>query len=769
VAGDDKFIVPYQRNPHFKGRSHLLTKLHDKLCETIPDQYNHRVALYGLGGVGKTQLALEYVYTHRENGTYDRVYWVSAVSEATLFAGLREIGLRTNCILTTDTGLKPSEIASTVLRWLNKQEKWLLIIDNLDDMSVVDGYLPETAPDRHTIITTRSQHCDDIPAEGLEVGVLDITGATQLLLARAKVGTVADTPEGKKAAAEIVEELGFLPLAIDQAAAYIREASHDIFDFLLSYRKDRKFYHARAPKGNRTYPNSLAKTWHLSFEKVRQNSPRAAEFLKLLAFLNPDGVLIEFLERGKEGLTAELKSLVADRKRLYDALAELTRFSLIGRQEEGLPRITIHRLVQSIIRDDMSPTEYSAMMTTVIALCEFGFPVSNDWATAELRQLGRRYQDQVLQPLRVLERVASVDTGHFMGRVGCFLLRDGNYQQASVLIETEFKILETLKGPEHSDTLMTIRLLALTYRMQGRWEEALKLLEKILAVKKKLGENEDADGLRILSELAAVYFEQGRWDDAQKLLEKVSIWREKAFGQEDPETLAAMANLALLYHRQGRWKAAEKLCAEVVKLRVRVLGPEHPDTLFTMETLGLCLAIQGNDGEAQRLAETVLELRVKVLGQDHPDTYVAMTNLAGVYHSQGKWEAAQKLKEIVLAFRMRVLGPDHPDTIWGMASSAHTYQCVGAISRSIELLETAKRQAIRIFGPEHPDTLRITFSTAISYQQDGRLDDAVVLLENTVEAQRRILGAEHPHTLQSAEFLASWRDEQRGACRKFCH
>ena len=178
---EEKFIVPYQRNPHFKGRSDLLTKLHSKLCETLPDQYNHRVALFGLGGVGKTQLALEYVYQHWESQMYERVYWVSAVNQATLFSGLQEIGLRTHCV-PDNTDLKPLDIAAKVLRWLNAQEKWLLILDNLDDVTVVDGYLPDTAPERHTIITTRNRHCDDIPSEGLEVGVLGITEATQLLL-----------------------------------------------------------------------------------------------------------------------------------------------------------------------------------------------------------------------------------------------------------------------------------------------------------------------------------------------------------------------------------------------------------------------------------------------------------------------------------------------------------------------------------------------------------------------------------------------------------
>src|SRR5271154_4045938 len=134
IAGEDNFIVPYQRNPYFKGRSKLLMELYNALCKTVLDQYNHRVALHGLGGVGKTQLALEYVYTHWNKKTYERVYWVSAVSQATLFIGLQDIGVRNRCI-PSNKDLKSPDVAAIVLRWLNTQKNLLLVIDNLDDVS----------------------------------------------------------------------------------------------------------------------------------------------------------------------------------------------------------------------------------------------------------------------------------------------------------------------------------------------------------------------------------------------------------------------------------------------------------------------------------------------------------------------------------------------------------------------------------------------------------------------------------------------------------
>jgi len=384
-------MVPYQRNANFIGRADLLAKLSTKLYDIAPKSWNHRVALYGLGGVGKTQLALEYVYAHK--GEYDRVYWISAVSEATLFSGFQEIAKRTQCVPSI-TNLNPSEVTITVLEWFNTHENWLLVIDNLDQIEVIDGYLPIQSKGRHTLITTRNPYSDHIPAEGLKVGELDLDDAIELLLLRSRVGAAGETSGAKTEAAEIVKELACLPLAIEQASAYIREASRDLFKFLPSYRNDRKTHHARLSKGNRSYySGSVSTTWHLSFERIEQNNSDAPKLLRLLSFLNPDGILTDFLDTGKEGLSAELAEIVSQDDRLNEALAELERFSLIGRQDDisSGQTILIHRLVQSVIKDDMSPDIFSTMMEAVIGLCDSAFPYFDYNVDHELRLRGRRF------------------------------------------------------------------------------------------------------------------------------------------------------------------------------------------------------------------------------------------------------------------------------------------------------------------------------------------------------------------------------------------
>ena len=218
---ENKFLVPYPSNPRFTGRTQFLQTLKDKLSAVVPEHHNHRIALYGMGGIGKTQCALGYVYANRH--VYDRIYWISAVDKSALMSGYQDIA---NAAKLRLQNLSPMEIANAVLSWLGQQQQqgWLLVIDNLDDIQVANGLLPENNPQNHTIITTRNPNADGIPAEPLEVRLLDVDDSIHLLSTLSRITVPADSLE-KLQAVDIVRTLGYLPLAIEQAAAYIREVT----------------------------------------------------------------------------------------------------------------------------------------------------------------------------------------------------------------------------------------------------------------------------------------------------------------------------------------------------------------------------------------------------------------------------------------------------------------------------------------------------------------------------------------------------------------
>src|SRR5436190_10200436 len=218
----DNFIIPFGKNPWFTGRTEFLRILKQTLYDNAPKKYNHRVALYGMGGIGKTQTALEYVYTNRDS--YERIYWITAVDQASLLSGYQKIAIKAG--LKSLLKLEPVAIAEGVLSWLRQGQSWLLVIDNLDDINVATGYLPQNGPQKHTLITTRNPNSAGIPAEGLEVPLLDAADSIDLLCTLSNITIMTNSPESEQAN-QIVYKLGYLPLGIEQAAAYVREVAGD--------------------------------------------------------------------------------------------------------------------------------------------------------------------------------------------------------------------------------------------------------------------------------------------------------------------------------------------------------------------------------------------------------------------------------------------------------------------------------------------------------------------------------------------------------------
>src|SRR6202022_1814406 len=320
-------MVQYHRNPYFMGRDELLIQLRDKLSESKPKQYNHRIAIYGMGGVGKTQLAIEYVYKYEAR--YNGIYWINAVDQAALLSGFQEVGTKTGCVPSA-ADLKPVEVAKAVLSWMQQEESWLLVIDNLDDISVADGYLPYMKKGGHTLITTRNPESWNIPAEGIEIPVYDRDAAIELLCLRSRIDNIAQSPEWHQAV-EIVKELGYLALAIEQASAFIRTSVDGISQFLPLYRKSRKIILDRQFTGNHRYPKSIAATFLLSLNKLEESEcgKQATKLLRLFAYLNPDGILFDFLRSGCEALSHELREIIKDELVFHDALASLQEFSLV--------------------------------------------------------------------------------------------------------------------------------------------------------------------------------------------------------------------------------------------------------------------------------------------------------------------------------------------------------------------------------------------------------------------------------------------------------
>jgi tetratricopeptide (TPR) repeat protein len=732
----ENFVVPYEKNPQFTGRKKFLKTLKEKMSDKTPKKYNHRIALYGMGGIGKTQTALEYVYTEKDS--YERIYWITAVDQASLLSGYQKIAIKAG--LKSLLNLKLVEIVEGVLSWLRQTQSWLLVIDNLDDINVAAGFLPQNGPHQHTLITTRNPNSAGIPAEGLEVPLLDPADSIELLSTLSNITIVENSQAESVQADQIVQELGYLPLGIEQAAAYVREIAGDFTTFLADYNKSHKDVHQWVPQGNRLYAHSVATTWSMSFNIVRNNHPQAAELLQLLSFLNPDGILIDFLQDGIEALQDNLRQVVSNRIDFSKALIELEKFSLI--KWNRLTRtLLIHRLMQMVVKDEMSDAGSMTLRNTIINLCDRSFP--QEWGN-ENRELCRVYVSQIMGSLLDVKVIRTEKSATVMYRIGWFLRYDGKISDSERVSLKAVEISTEILSSDHYLTLSAMDNLAMTYLDQGRTEEATRLHEEVLEKRRRiLDEGDDhPDTLTTMNNLALAYRDQKRTEEAARLQEEVLEKRRRILGDDHPYTLTTMDSLASIYQDQGRTEEAARLHEEVLEKRRWIQGDDHPHTLMTMDSLASTYLGQGRTEEATRLHKEVLEKRRRILGDDHPHTLMTMDNLAFVYQTQGRTEEAARLDEEVLEKRRRIQGDDHPHTLTTMNNLAFVYQTQGRTEEAVRLHEEVLEKRRRILGDDHPDTLTTMDSLTSTYQAQGRTEEAARFQEAVLEKRRRIQGGD---------------------------
>ena len=678
--------------------------------------------MHGLGGAGKTQTTLAYVYAHKSE--YDAIYWLPAVNQANLLSAYTEMGRRTGAIrYTGDSTLEDS--ARSVIGWLRGQTNWLVVIDNLDDVSAVDGFLPPAAEGKYTIITTRNPNVLEIPAKGLEVGILDPDDAVELLLVRADLSSTLDE-KTRDEANKIVQELGYLALAIEQASAYIRTTSRNIFKFLPSYRHDRRRHHQRIPRGNWKYSKAVATTWRMSFEQIEENSKVASGLLRLLSFLNPDGILLDFLRDGKEGLEGDLRLLAEDEDLLYEGLDELGRFSLIRRQDGEEEMITIHRLVQSVVKDEMDEAEYTALRTSAIGLCNAAFPTT--WETEDLRLVCRKYQEQIIPAMSDIKPFPSPDFQQILSLLGHFLHDYGKYREAEEIQQKALEVSTLVHDPDDPAVLDIMANLAETYRSQSQRDKAIELQETVVEKRAKVLGDDHLDTWAARGDLAATYRSKGRRQEAEEIQLQVLDARIRKLGEDHPETLRGMGNLAATYRKNNRPHQALKLQERVLSKRMKNLGRDHPDTQRAMLNVAVTLKFVANQNpetleRAGKLEMEVIEAWKKMFGPTHPQTLTATRNLADTYFSQGRSKEAGELLEVVVEGRKQVLGEDNPDTLWAMSGLAGAYRLQGRLSEAVCLQERVLQGRRALLGDKHVDVNKAMKQLAKTYGLLGRTEE----------------------------------------------
>ncbi|KAI6747690.1 hypothetical protein HG531_008232 [Fusarium graminearum] len=739
--------IPYLHDPTFVDRGDILDQIGRQCSEPAS-----RVAIVGLGGVGKSQLAIEFAHRFVATPAEAWVFWVHGSTQARIIEGFKSIADKVKLM---GRNRPDADVLQLVFDWLSNERngKWLLVLDSADDSDVLHStsggndngpklmeYLPQS-PNGSILITTRNRDLA-FRLTGAYEAIHEIGPMTQeeaLVLLENRLGTLSDA----NAAADLVRSLEFVPLAISQAAAYIqmRAPRTSLVQYLTEFRqsesKRAKLLSHDAGDLRRDLrqdggaSNAILTTWQVSFDHVRSRRPSAADLLSLMSFFNRQGIPESLLGPPKNSHNAaqsinpeditDSESQGSDDEvehEFDDDIQILRDYCLIvlsgdanAFEMHGLVQLAMRRWLKAQGLQDKFLEQYITVMASSFPIGEY-----ENWTVC--RALFAHVEAAV--EYRPNEESLKKTWSGLLHNGGWYAWLQGRYVVAEQMTSKARRTCEKLLGKDDEASLASTSLLGAIYSGQGRWEEAEKLKVQVMeTLRVKLGEDHP-NTLTSMGNLAATYSNQGRWEEAEKLEVQVMETCKAKLGEDHLNTLMSMGNLAATYSNQGRWEEAEKLEVQVIETRKAKLGEDHPDTLASIGNLASIYSNQGRWEEAEKLEVQVIEaLRVK-LGEDHPNTLTSMGNLAVIYSNQGRWEEAEKLEVQVMETRKVKLGEDHPNTLTSMGNLAATYSNQGRWEEA-EKLEVQVIEALRVkLGEDHPNTLTSMGNLAAIYSNQGR-------------------------------------------------
>jgi tetratricopeptide (TPR) repeat protein len=648
-------FIPYAHNPYFVGREKSLLDIHEKLCRAPSTALTQVTAqaVSGLGGVGKTTLARE--YAEKFWRLYCDILWVRADRPLALeFQRLaQELGL------ISERSQVPEDDARRAMQELSSRTRRLLIMDNAPDEESIQKWIPTTGHCR-TLITSRFAGWS-VAVQNIQVDVLELGPARELLLRRSGM---PDSKENRAAADRLAQELGFLPLALEHAAAFVREASISFDQYLAYYSetRSRRDLTAQRVLGSTQYPESVATTWLVTIERLR---PLARSILKLISFLVPDDIPRSIVKEAgdflREGVLEiqpanEQDGIETSAYALDQALTELKGFSMVSLQQESL---SVHRMVQAVQRDGLSDLLHRRWAERAVRAVNEVFPAPEYFNWPSCNRLIPHAQ--TLAPLIDQYGFDFPEASLLLNQAGYYLNERAQYAEAEPLFARALAIREKAPRAEHPDVATSLNNLALLYYNQGKYAEAEPLFARALAIVEKALGAEHPYVATSLNNLAALYNNQGKYAEAEPLYRRALAIVEKASGAEHQYVAHSLNNLAEIYRNQGKYAEAESLYERALAIYEKALGAEHPSVATSLNNLALLYYNQGKYAEAEPLFAQALDIYEKAVGAEHPDLANSLSNLAALYHNQGKNAEAEPLYRRALTILEKAFGAEHPN------------------------------------------------------------------------------------------------------------
>lgn len=731
--------VPYPRNPFFTGREDILQHLHETLRQQNTLTLTQCWAVSGLGGIGKTQTVLEYAYRHAQD--YTAIFWISAETTESILSSFVTIADLLNLPEKADQDVHG--VVKATMRWFTTQSGWLLIFDNVEEPELVKRFLPP-ARSGCLLFTSRRQGLGLTP-HMLELGQMTPEEGISFLLCRARLLAPTDAlsqlpPPQQDLAREIVTALGALPLALDQAGAYIEATQCCLADYLHLFQYAQlRLLDKHEVSFN--HPLSVTKTFALAFKQLEESHPAAAAILTVCAFLAPEAIPEALLLEASLGTACT--ALADDPFAFHDALKALLSYSLLQR-DASRHVLTIHRLVQAVLKGSLAPTARRLWAKRVLATVTQLFP-SDEEMQADYWQMCERLLPHARVCIAPGEQWDQSEELPLLNHVAGYLSKRTQYVEAQPLFERAMLLGEQTLPPEHPLKAETLYGLAELSRFQGNYATAAALFQQALTIREHTLGAQHPLVTEALNNLGVVFYEQGKYQQAMPLLQRALHTWEQALGPQHPKVARTLNNLGLLYWRQGRYEQAQPVLQRALRIREQTLGPEHFQVGTSLNNLGYLYTAQGKYAQAESLLRQALHLWQRTLGSTHPQVIYPSYGLAMLYAEQGHYEQAKGHYQRTLSMCKQALGDEHPFLAEALNSLGTLYREQGAYQEAEPLYQQALRIWEQQLGKTHPLVAEACTGLAMLYTEQGNYEQAETMFQRALLILKQTLGSNHLH------------------------
>lgn len=744
------WTVPQRRDMFFTGRDEIFDSLRALLIPGSTMALTQ--AISGLGGIGKTHTAVEYAYRYHQD--YEAVLWLQADSWETLVSACLQLADE----LALPEQKEADQVVADVQRWLRKHRSWLLILDNVENPQEILSRFVPTHHHGSILLTTRVHDVEPLAQTQVLATMAEEEGVLFLLRRTKKVAQKAHldqaSTEQQEEARQIWQLIEGLPLALDQAGAYILETGCSFTEYHEQYVRRRAEFLARRGKRFIGHEASVATTFSLAFERVEALNPAAADLLCACALLANEAIPDEIFREG----ASHLGSLLSASQVSWDmAIDVLHDYSLVQRNAEART-LTIHRLVQAVIKDIMDSPTFRLWAKRVVDAVEATWPKKDYHTTLVFERL----LAHALNCAGLIEEchLTSQAATQLLYQTGVYLTEHVRYAEAEALYLQCLHLREQVLGPLHPEVAYPVYVLAELYRDQGKYQEAAPLYQRAIRIwRQALGPDypELAYPLRGLAEL---YHMQGNYHSAEPLYQQALHIEEQILGPEHRQLAGILSCLANLYREQGKYGEAESLYQRALRMDEHSVSETHPAGSPALQGLAELYSDLGRYGEAETLYLQALHNFEQVLDPDHPRIAPLLHNLANVYVDEGKFHEAELLYKRAIRIQEQSFGPEHHQLAHALGGLANIYFEQGNYHEAELLYGRTLRMYELSVGSTNPDVAASLNNLGRLYQKQGKYGEAEALCQRALQIREQALGPKHRDVATSLDYIAQLYCEQ---------